>query len=167
MGLFGAKKPVSSLRDQLLRAKENLQHREKSPSSVVTSESSHIGQQLDMIRKENPDLEGTVTTSVIVREELGDSLGGPEVPTRDVINEVAKMHNNQAADTGWYSQIVPLVHRRSVDTIGNQRDRTPALMMISSDTGDSSELSQPPTTDYGGFDISFPQQTRQESSKYE
>jgi len=49
MSLFGAKKSVTSLKDSLARAKENMQQREAVSPSVVSEESSHIGGLLDRI----------------------------------------------------------------------------------------------------------------------
>jgi hypothetical protein len=167
MSLFGARKTVTSLRESLAKAKENMQQREASPSpSAVTSESSHIGRQLD-IQRALQDSEGTATTSEINmegREEEGEQQGQALVLPREIFNEAARIHNQEAREEGHPSQIVSTVHGgSSVDDEGHLVYKQPRVYTIPSDTG--SPLSSPPTTSYGGSDISFPQRTQ--STQYE
>jgi len=181
MSLFGAKKTST-----FQAAKERMDKYEKAAQAIADSlgssnesVSSGIGAQMRIARNLQRDPDGTATTSEIAQEGMEDALGGPIVLPRDVFNEAARMHNKEAV--GHSSQMVSTVHRgSSVDEEGNQVYKQPRVYTIPStqrsgrqrsrslDSQGSSRLSSPPpTTDYGGSEISFPQQTQQQSTKYE
>ena len=163
MSLFGAKKPVTSLKDSLKKAKENLDARMAEEStSGAPSESSGIGEQM-MIARNLQDPDGTVTTSEIAREELGDYLGVQPAAvtlTREQYNQGVRIHNAEVRADGHPSQVIEPIWGTAevIDEYGNRRP--PAVQTISSDS--SSLSSPPPTTNYGGSEISFPSQTPRE-----
>jgi len=151
-------------------------------SAAGTDESSHIGELIKDQKGPLPtDPDETATTSKITREELGDYLGGPVVLPRDVFNETARMHNEEAREKGHPSQIVSTIHGgSSVDEEGNLVYKQPRVYPIPSDTQrstrrqrsrsvdsqDSSRLSSPPPTmKYGGSEIFFPSQTPRERAQ--
>jgi len=112
MSLFGAKKQTPPLKELLGRAKEYYEKRmaEESVSGASVTSSSHIG---DLIERKGPlptDPDVTATTSEIAREELGDYLGEPLVLPREVYNEAARVHNDEAREEGHPSQVVSTVH---------------------------------------------------------
>jgi len=161
MGLFGAKKQ-EPLKEILKRAKENFEGRKSTVSAASITSSSHIG---DLIKdREGPlptDPDGTATTSEITREELGDYLGLEEQPavvtlTREQFNQGVRIHNAEVRAAGNPSQVIEPIWGTAqvIDEYGN--GRPPTVHMISSD---DSSLSPPPTTSYGGSEISFPSQT--------
>jgi len=173
MSLFGAnttfKKAVARMRAEERKSGEKA-------DQITESVSSGIGEQMKIVRDlEDPD--GTATTSEIAQEGMEDALGGPVVLPRDVFNEAARMHNKEAV--GHPSQMVSTVHGgSSVDEDGNQVYKQPRVYTIPStqrdgrqrsrslDSQGSSRLSSPPpTTDYGGSEIAFPEQTQ--TTKYE
>jgi len=163
MSLFGAKKQLN-LKESLKTAKENLEEKMSSAQSTTTT-SSGIGaileQQVEKIAGSLPtDPDGTATTSEIAREELGDYLGVQQAAvtlTREQFNQGVRIHNAEVMREGHLSQIIePIWMENSViDKYGNRRGH--AVHTISSD--DSSSLSPPPTTNYGGSEISFPSRT--------
>jgi len=110
MSLFGAKRSLTSLKDSLKKAKENLDARMAEEStSGVPSESSGIGKQMRIARDlEDPD--GTATTSEIFREEVGEYLGKgqPEavVLPREVYNMEVRIHNAEVRAAGHPRQIL-------------------------------------------------------------
>jgi len=139
---------------------------EEGTEASVTS-SSHIGEVLErhneIIGSLPTDPDGTATTSEIAREELGDYLGVQQAAvtlTREQFNQGVRIHNAEVMAEGHLSQIIEPIWRENsvIDEYGNRRDH--AVHTISSD--DSSSLSPPPTTDYGGSEISFPSQTPRE-----
>jgi len=152
---------MPSLKEQLETPKKNYEKRMSAESEASAVSSSHIG---DLIERAGPlptDPDGTATTSEIAREELGEYLGGPVVLAREVYNETARMHNEEARETGHQSQIVSTVHGgSSMDKKGELVYKQPRVYTIPSDDGSS--LSPPPTTNYGGSEISFPSQTPRE-----
>jgi len=105
MSLFGAKKQLPNLKDQLKNAKENYEKRMATPSEASAVSSSHIGEALarhnDITRPLPTDPDGTATTSEIAREELGDYLGerqpavqpGAVILTREQFNAGVRIHN--------------------------------------------------------------------------
>jgi len=139
----------------------------KAQSTVTTS--SGIGEILDKHNEITGSLptdpDGTATTSEIAREELGDYLaeGQPAAVTltREQFNEGVRIHNAEVMAEGHLSQIMePVLGTPPCDEYGNRRSQQHSVHMISSD--DSSELSPPPTTNYGGSEISFPSLTPRE-----
>jgi len=144
--------------------------------SVNESVSSGIGAQMIIAR----DLQGPdeATTSEPVGEDVNEYLGGPVVLPRNVYNETARMHNQEAREIEHPSQIVSTVHGgSSIDEEGNLVYKQPKVYMIpdstrgprsrvrsrSVDNQESLRLSSPPpTTNYGGSEISFPSQTPRE-----
>jgi len=174
MSLFGAKKSVASLKESLARAKENLQQRETKSPSVASEESSHIGQLLDKIT--GPlTTEGTVTNSEVAREE-------PKFFGTEEYERLWAEEKNDEFEYGVHKARIEDDLRRAEDSQATSRVGTGQLpsdlndMKAYSDltgktgvTGitrygsdDSSELSPPPTTNYGGSEISFPSQTPRE-----
>ena len=166
MSLFGAKRQPS-LKESLKKAKENSEEKMSRAQSTTTT-SSGIGaileQQVDKITGPLPeDPDGTATTSEIAREELGDYLGVQQAAvtlTREQFNQGVRIHNAEAMAEGHLSQIIEPIWRENsvIDEYGNRRRHE--VHTISSDTGSS--LSPPPTTNYGGSEISFPSQTPRE-----
>jgi len=165
MSLFGVKKQLN-LKESLKKAKENLEGKMSRAGSTVTT-SSGIGEVLD---KHNEitgspltDPDGMATSSEIAREELGDYLGVQQAAvtlTKEQFNQGVRIHNAEVMAEGHLSQIIEPIWRENsvIDEYGNRRDH--AVHTISSD--DSSSLSPPPTTNYGGSEISFPSQTPRE-----
>jgi len=162
MSLFGAKKTST-----FQRAKERMDKlMSETASPAGTDESSHIGELLE--RQQGPlptDPDGTATTSEIAREELGDYLGEvqPAVVTltREQFNHGIRIHNAEVRADGHPSQVIEPIWGTAevIDEYGNRRSH--AVHTISSD---DSSLSPPPTTDYGGSEISFPLQTPKEKA---
>jgi len=177
MSLFGAKKQTPiSFKNTLKWAKENFEKRmeENSPFEASAVSSSHIGEQLERMGLLPTDPDGTATSSEIAREELGDYLGVQQEAvslTREQFNQGVRIHNAEMRAEGHPSQVIELVWGENsvIDEYGNRRSH--AVHTISS----GSELSTPPpTTNYGGSEISFPSQTPRErvlspllSTKYE
>jgi hypothetical protein len=97
MSLFGAKKSTFQ------KAKERLD-KKMAEDSLSGSEAptSGIREVLDrhnaIIGRLDPD--GTATTSDIAQEPADDGLGGPVVLPREVYNEAARMHNQEARERG-------------------------------------------------------------------
>jgi len=136
-------------------------------SEEGTEESSHIGDLLEKPTESESEFES-------------EALGGPMVLPRDVYNETARMHNEEARETGHLSQIVSTVHGgSSVDEEGNLVYKQLRVYTIPSTprmsargrsrsvgSQESSRLASPPpttsTTNYGGSEISFPSQTPRE-----
>jgi len=169
MSLFGAKKPLTSLKDSLKKAKENLDAMMAEEStSGAPSESSGIGEQMKIARNLH-DPEGTATTSEIAREgrsEIEDQEGLVQPPAitlpRDIFNQAVRFHNQQAREAGHPSQIVSPAYSINMDVEGNKYEEAKVYMI----SDDSSALSSPPpTTDYGGSNISYLKKTQ--STKYE
>jgi len=167
MSLFGAKKQLN-LKESLKKAKENLEGKMSSAqSTTTTTTSSGIGEVLDRHNEITGSLptdpDGTATTSEIAREELGDYLGVQQAAvtlTREQFNQGVRIHNAEVMAEGHLSQIIEPIWRENsvIDEYGNRRDH--AVHTIPSD--DDSSLSPPPTTNYGGSEISFPSQTPRE-----
>jgi len=162
MSLFGAtttfKKAVARA-----RAEEERMAAVSSAQSNATT-SSGIGEVLDKhneITGSFPtDPDGTATTSEIAREELGDYLGVQPAAvtlTREQYNQGVRIHNAEVRAEGHPSQVIEPIWRENsvIDEYGNRRKHE--VHTISSDDGSS--LSPPPTTSYGGSEISFPSQT--------
>jgi len=176
MSLFGAAKKTSTFQ----RAKERMDKAMAKPSRAVHTQatsSSGEGAQLEQMGRGAHDLDGTATTSEIAREGADDMMGGLVVLPREIYNEAVRMHNQEAREVGHDSQAVSTVHGgSSVDEKGNLVYEQPRIYMIPSsrsgrqrssslDSQESSRLlSPPPTTDYGGDDISFPGNSQ--STKY-
>jgi len=167
MSLFGAKKQQLNLKESLKKAKENLEEKMSSrESTVTTTTSSGIGEVLDKHNEITGSLptdpDGTATTSEIAREELGDYLGVQQAAvtlTREQFNQGVRIHNAEVRAEGHPSQVIePIWSENSViDEYGNRRKHE--VHTISSD---DSSLSPPPTTSYGGSEISLPSQTPRE-----
>jgi len=136
-------------------------------------ESSHVGEQLE--RQQGPlpmDPDGTATTSEIAREELGDYLGEVQPAavtlTREKFNQGVRIHNAEVVAAGHLSQIMEPVQVGTppCDEYGNRRSQQHSVHTVSGDDG-SDLSSPPPTTNYGGSQISFPAETPTDSTKYE
>jgi len=162
MSLFGAKRSITSLKDSLKQAKENLDARmAEESSSGAPSKSSGIGEQLRIARDlEDPDR--TATTSEIAREDVGEFLGKEQpkavVLPREVYNMGVRIHNAEVRAAGHPSQIMePVFGTALCEEYGVRKSQKHDVQPISSDT--SSVLLSPPATDYGGSDIPFPSQT--------
>jgi len=165
MSLFGAKKTTTTLKQQLETAKKNYEKRMSTESEASAVSSSHIG---DLIKdREGPlptDPDGTATTSEIAQEELGDYLGVQQVAvtlTREQFNQGIRIHNAEVRAEGHPSQVIEPIWGTAevIDEYGNRCSH--AVHTISSD---DSSLSPPPTTDYGGSEISFSSQTPKEKA---
>jgi len=160
MSLFGAKKTVSTFQ----KAKERMD--KYMESSSAGDESSGIGELLKDRKGPLPtDPDGTATTSEIAREELGDYLGEEQPAavtlTREQFNQGVRIHNTEAMAAGNLSQIMePVLGTPPCDEYRNRRSQQHSVHTITSDDGSS--LSPPPTTSYGGSEISFPSQTPRE-----
>ena len=171
MSLFGAnttfKKAVARMKaEEQNKAASSKESSHATVKSVATDESSHIGEVLDRHNEITgplpTDPDGTATTSEIAREELGDYLGVQQAAvtlTREQFNQGVRIHNAEVMAEGRLSQIIEPIWRENsvIDEYGNRRDH--AVHTISSD---DSSLSPPPTTNYGGSEISFPSQTPRE-----
>jgi len=125
-------------------------------SSAGTEESSHIGKLLEKTGPHSTDSEDTAIL------EVGDRLGGEAVTLpREVFNRGVRIHNAEAVAAGRFDQIMlPVLGPDPCDEYGNRFSRQGTVHTISSDDGSS--LSPPPTTSYGGSEISFPSQTPRE-----
>jgi len=177
MSLFGAKRQLN-LKESLKKAKENLEEKLSSAQSTVTT-SSGIGaileQQLDKIT--GPlDEDGTVTNSEVAREER-EFFGTAEyerlraeekndefeygVHKARIEDELRRAEGSQATsrvDTGQLPSDLNDMRAYS-DLTG----KTGVTGITRDGSDDSSELSSPPpTTNYGGSEISFPSQTPRE-----
>jgi len=126
MSLFGAKQSATSLKESLARAKENLRARKAREASVVTSESSHIGDLLEKQQGPLPmDPDRTATTSEIAREELGDYLGVQQAAvtlTREQFNQGIRIHNAGVRAEGHLSQVIEPIWGTAevIDEYGNR-----------------------------------------------
>jgi len=175
MSLFGAK---TTFKKAVARMRE--EERKSAEGSIASTESSHIGGLLDKTTGPLTDPDGTATTSEIAQEGR-NAMGEPMELPREIYNEAARMHNQEAREIGHPSQIVSTVHGgSSVDEEGNLVYKQPRVYTIpdstrsartrvrsrSVDSQESSRLSSPPpTTNYGGSDISFSDRTQ--STQYE
>jgi len=166
MSLFGA---TTTFKRAAARAKaEEEKMAEKAKKQDTESVSSGIGavleRHLDTTTGPLPtDPDGTATTSEIAREELGDYLGVQPAAvtlTREQYNQGVRIHNAEVRAEGHPSQVIEPIWRENsvIDEYGNRRKHD--VHTISSDDGSS--LSPPPTTSYGGSEISFPSQTPRE-----
>jgi len=168
MSLLGAtttfKKAVARMRAEESRSGSEAP---KKAQSTTTTTSSGIGEVLDRHNEITgplpTDPDGTATTSEIAREELGDYLGVQQAAvtlTREQFNQGVRIHNAEVRAEGHPSQVIEPIWRENsvIDEYGNRRKHE--VHTISSD--DSSELSPPPTTSYGGSEISFPSKTPEE-----
>jgi hypothetical protein len=109
------------------------------------------------------DPDGTATTSEIAEE--GKEGRGALVLPRDVFNDLARHHNQEAKNTDHESQLVSTVHGgSSVDEEGRLVYKQPRVHTIPSDT--SSSLSPPPTMEHGGSQVSFPSKTQRQTTEY-
>jgi len=165
MSPFGAAKKTTTFQ----KAKERLDKMMADTGSQETVSSSGMGK---FIEKASPD--GTATTSEIANEltdlqkhdEEEEGQGPAMVLDRELYNQAARIHNREAREQRHPSQEVTTVHGgSSVDKGENLVYKQWRVYTIPSDT--SSSLSPPPTTDYGGSEVSFPQQTQRQSTKYE
>jgi len=81
--------------------------------------------------------------------------------TRQDFNRGVRIHNAEARAAGHSSQIMePVLGPAPCDEYGNRLSQQHDVQTISSD---DSSLSPPPTTSYGGSEISFPSQTPREA----
>jgi len=174
MSLFGAKKAAASLKESLARAKENLQQRETKSPSVASEESSHIGQLLNKIT--GPlTAEGTVTNSEVAREER-EFFGMEEyerllaeekndefeygVHKARIEDDLRRAEGSQATSRVGTGQLPSDLN--DMNAYSDLTGKTGVTGITRYGSDDSSELSPPPTTNYGGSEISFPSQTPRE-----
>jgi len=165
MSLFGAKKTPTTLKEQLKIAKKNYEKRMSTESEASAASGSHIGDLIKDCEGLHPtDPDGTATTSEIAQGELGDYLGVQQAAvtlTREQFNQGIMIHNAEVSAEGHPSQVIEPIWGTAevIDEYENRRSH--AVHTISSD---DSSLSPPPTTDYGGSEISFPSQTPKEKT---
>jgi len=160
MSLFGAKKTST-----FQRAKERMDKlMSDTASSAGTDESSHIG---ELIKNREGPLptypDRTATTSEIAQQELGSYMGGDETAvtlTREAFNQGVRIHNAEMVKAGHLSQIMEPVLPVNADENGNRLGKVKVYTISSED--ESTLSSPPPTTSYGGSEISFPSQTPRE-----
>jgi len=176
MSLFGAKKSVTSLKESLARAKENLQQRETVSPSVASEESSHIGGLLDEItgpvtvtddgmgterddlEQMERDLHGDSEYERLRDEEKKEEFeaGLRYARNEDVLRRAENSQTTSRVDTGQLPSDLNDMRAYS-DLTGKT-----GVMGITRYGSDGSSLSPPPTTNYGGSEISFPSQTPRE-----
>jgi len=142
---------------------------EKESDIATESVSSGIGAQMK-IAWDLQDPDGTATTSEVAREDLGDYLGVQQKAvtlTREQFNQGVRIHNAEVRAEGHPSQVIEPIWGTAqvIDEYGNRRSQQHAVHTISGN--DSSELSSPPVTSYGGSESSFPSQTPIQSTQYE
>ena len=78
--------------------------------------------------------------------------------TREQFNQGVRVHNAEVIAAGRLSQIMEPVLPVNADEDGNGREKVEVYTIASNE----SSLSPPPTTSYGGSDVSFPSQTPRE-----
>jgi hypothetical protein len=169
MSLFGAKKK-EPLKEILKRARENFEVRmtgREDTLAVSDTSSSHVGEQLEAMGRgpqQDLDYEGTATTFEVagggeaVEEKQEENFQPPAITLpRDVFNKAVRIHNQQAREQGHPSQVVSPAYSVNKDKEGNKYEKA-RVYTISSDDGSS--LSPPPTTDYGGSQIPYPDRTQ-------
>jgi len=181
MSLFGAKKSVSSLKGSLKRAKENLEKRmaEESVSGASATSSSHIGEVLDrhldlicgpdvepagsvMPSESNPEEReffGTAEYERLRAEEEKDEFEYRLHKAR-IKDDLRRRENSQATSRVETGQLPSDLY--DVRAYSDLTGKTGVTGITRYGSDDSSELSPPPTTNYGGSDISFPSQTPEE-----
>jgi len=163
MSLFGA---TTTFKKAVARMKAEEEKKSKAESvgteqSTSKSVSSGIGAQMIIAwGLEDPD--GTATTSEIAREELGSYLGRDKeavTSPREVFNEGVRIHNAEVRAAGHPSPVMePILGSAPCEEYGVRKSQKHDVQTISSND-ESSLSSPPPTTSYGGRDISFPSQT--------
>jgi len=174
MSLFGAKKSMTSLSESLAKGKENLQRRETMSPSVVSKESSHIGGLLDKITGPST-AEGTVTDPEVAQEER-EFFGTAEyerlraeekndefeygVHKARIADDLRRAEDSQATSRVGTGQLPS--NLSDMTAYSNLTGKTGVTGITRYSSDDSSELSPPPTTNYGGSEISFPSQTPRE-----
>jgi hypothetical protein len=174
MSLFGAKK--STFQKAKERLDKKMAEEVRSGTEASTSGIREVLDRHHAITGPFEDSEGTATTSEIAREGHEDEekqmVEQPAAITlpREVFKQAVRIHNKEARETGHPSQVVePVWGPAKRDKYGRPLIEEAQVHTISSD--DSSSLSPPPTTSYGGSEISFPQQTPVQtpvqSTKYE
>jgi len=181
MSLFGAKKSVTSLKDSLASARENLQRRETESPSVASKESSHIGGILDKITGPVRD-DGTVLERddlEQIERDLHGHSGYERLRDEEkkeefeaglryarVEDELRRRKNSQVTTRLESGQLPSdLDDMRAYSDLTGNTGVTGITRYRSRSVGsqESSRLSSPPpTTNYGGSDISFPSQTLRE-----
>jgi len=162
MSLFRARSTFQKAKDRLDKKMEEEAEMAKgsTPEESQTS-SSGIGAQMEIARGlQDPD--GTATTSEIAQEgrtERGEVQPAAVTLTREQYNQGVRIHNAEVRAEGHPSQVIEPIWGANdvIDEYGNRH--THAVHTIASD---DSSLSPPPTTSYGGSEISFPSQTPRE-----
>jgi len=166
MSLFGAAKKPSTFQKAKDRMDKFLAESSGTEQTASAVSSSGIGEVLDRHNEITGSLpmdpDGTAMTSEIAKEELGDYLGvqlAAVTLTREQFNQGIRIHNAEVRAEGHPSQAIEPIWGTAqvIDEYGNRRP--PAILTILSD---DSSLSPPPTTDYGGSEVSFPSQTPRE-----
>ena len=178
MSLFGAKRQLN-LKESLKKAKENLEGKMSSALSTTTS-SSGIGaileQQMDEITGpvtvsdddgatdlevagEEKEFFGTAEYERLRAEEKNDELEYGLHKAR-IEDELRRAEESQATSRVGTGQLPSDLNdmREYSDLTG----KTGVTGITRYGSDDSSELSPPPTTNYGGSEVSFPSQTPRE-----
>jgi len=172
MSLFGAKSTFQKAKDRLDKKMKEDEELARSHSistekseNVSKSASSGIGAQM-IIARDLQDPDGTATTSEIAREDLDESSGKVQQAavtlTRQQFNQGVRIHNAEVRAAGHPSQqMEPVFGTAPCKEFGIRKSQQYDVHIISSD---DSSLSPPPTTSYGGSEISFPSQTPREEA---
>jgi len=162
MSLFGAKKQTPPLKELLGRAKENFEKRmAENASTPSKSASSGIGAQMIIARELQGGSDEEVASEPAWEEEnvLEEGQQAAVTLTREDFNRGVRIHNAEVRAAGHLRQVIEPVWGTAqvIDEYGNMR--SDAVHTISSD---KASLSPPPTTSYGGSEISFPSQAPRE-----
>jgi len=176
MSLFRARKSVTSLKESLQRAKDNLNRREEASKEASVTSSSHLGEQLEKITGPLSEPDGTATTSEIGREKLGK--GYMSTPEFEALKEQEKKDDFERGlcmakieDELRRSEESQVTSRVETGQLPSDLDKMRAYSDLTGKAGvtgimryndndrnsdESSELSPPPTTSYGGSIAAFP-----------
>jgi len=181
MSLFRAKKqPELPVKEVLKRAKENYEKRMESVPSEVSS--SHIGEVLDrhlelITRPLSSPLEdmqgsGELAHENLLREFHGtaeyEMLRSREEQDRfemglhqaQIKDNLRRREDSQATPKAESGQLPS--HLNDMRAYSDLMGKTGVLGITRYGSEESSDLSPPPTTNYGGSEISFPSQTPRE-----
>jgi len=180
MSLFGAKRQPN-LKDSLKKAKKNLEEKMSSAQSTTTTTSSGIGaileQQLDKITgpatvsendgatvsevaREEKEFFGTAEYERLRAEEKNDEFEYGLHKAR-IEDELRRREDSQATSRAETGQLPSDLDEMRTHSDLTGKTGVTGISRYGSDN--SSELSSPPpTTNYGGSEISFPSQTPRE-----
>jgi len=172
MSLFGA---TTTFKKAVGRMKAEEEKKFVSPS-VASEESSHIGDLLDKITgpvtvsdedgatvsevaREEKEFFGRAEYQRLRAEEKNDEFeyGLHKARIEDELRRAEDSQATSRVDTGQLPS-----HLNDMRAYSDLTGKTGVTGITRNDSDDSSELSPPPTTSYGGSDISFPSQTPRE-----